>query len=71
MDGATAAAVRAACVGARHRIAPEQVALGAYAGQWVVPAAVRGDANIPAAARALLPQGQPVVLDFATLWPQV
>lgn len=64
-------AVRAATAGHTNTIDPVLIELGEYAGQWVVPAAVRDDVRIAAGARALLPQGAPIDLDYSTLWPEV
>jgi hypothetical protein len=70
-DAATAAAIVAACANARHRISPELVEIGDYAGQYVIPAAVRNNLAIPQAARDLVPTDEPVLIDFTTLWPEV
>ena len=70
-DAEAAAAIVAAGAGARHRISPELVEIGDYAGQYVIPALVKENAAIPQAARDLVPEGPAVWIDFATMWPQV
>jgi hypothetical protein len=70
-DAATAAAIVAACANARHRISPELVEIGDYAGQYVIPAIVKENLAIPQAARDLVPEGPALWVDFVTMWPQV